>query len=112
MLYYNVAYVDGSGKAIKDFVQPDSAAPNGRVFRTRAGPRGQSSPYVSSRPPAGGGDGITYTLDAEYTHLWPNAGSQNQPLPPPTAGGNELITRNNLLNGQHIDRAWTFFDSR
>ncbi len=106
MLYYNVAYVDGSARAVKDSLRPSVTSPGAKEFGSRAGPLAQSNPYTASRSTAAGGDGQTYTLPGEYTHVAPNGGLANPPLPEVRAA------REKLLQGNHVDRVWTFFDNR
>ena len=100
MLYYNVAFMDGSARAVKDPIQAVAA---GKEFRTRAGVVAQQKPaYVNT--PREGGIGTT-SVGPEYTPLAP--GPQNPPLPI------EVAQRNNVLsNSNHIERGWTFFDRK
>ena len=107
MLYYNVAFVDGSGKAVRDSIQASPTAPAGKEFRSRAGPLGQLDPYIAAD--RGGG---TIQLSPEYTSVFPNAANANPLLPPANSSGQDLADRKKALAGRHIDRVWLYFDKR
>lgn len=98
MLYYNVAYMDGSARAVKDFLRTTHAGPE---FGTRSGPASQRNPYTNN--PRLGGTGPTM-LPGEYTPLAP--GPECGPLP------EHAKSRELMLKTDHIDRGWTFFDGK
>lgn len=98
MLYYHVAYMDGSANRVRDYKAPARTNPAMQEFGTRAGPVGRTARYV--RPSDDQGPGVD--LPGEYTPLDP--GPENPPLPTdPTA-------KAAALNGRHIERGWNFFD--
>jgi prepilin-type N-terminal cleavage/methylation domain-containing protein len=93
MLYYNVGYLDGSGRPAKDFEKYSTAAGHFKdlEFRTRA-------PVV------------VQTGMGKYTVLAkPWSGNKLPGVVP----WEPLSTRNYILNNtNHIERAWDFFDKR
>ncbi len=102
MLYYNVAYMDGSARPSKDHLKT-SAGGGGQEFATRAGPPSQQKPfYVNAAREGGVG---TTRLPPEYTPLRP--GPENEPLPTDRQKREQILASTN-----HIDRGWTFFDRR
>ena len=108
MLYYNVAYIDGSGQGVKDF--PTRSAVSGYTdkmeFHTRAAAPAQHDPFTTS--PTSYSPSLT--LQGWYTGL--NA-AFNAKLPSATGTAAELAKRLQILNTtNHIDRGWTFFDKR
>lgn len=103
MLYYNVAYMDGSARGIKDFSQASSSSGGAKEFGTRAPAPAQQQPQYRN-PPREGGIGTTI-LPPEYTPLWP--GPENPVLP-----SDRIEREDKLKTTAHIERAWTFFDSR
>jgi prepilin-type N-terminal cleavage/methylation domain-containing protein len=95
MLYYNVAYLDGSANPVKDYPAKGRVSPFAIEFKTRApGPVQQQPKYR--------------TFDPIYTPLTPY---NNPPLPPKRGTPAQRTARDQMLNATaHIDRAWTFFD--
>jgi prepilin-type N-terminal cleavage/methylation domain-containing protein len=95
MLYYNVAYLDGSGRPAKDFEKKSSAAGyfTRLEFRTRAPAPAQ-------------------TAMGKYTPLEKPYVTNTLPLVPPPSPQNQ-VTRNNIFNNTtHVERGWDFFDKR
>lgn len=102
-LYYNVAYTDGSGRAVKDNVRKGGVAPFGDEFMTRA-----PGPMQNANAAHG----------KEYTPLLPaTLDGWNPPVP-----ANQQH-REMLINGLQptgtpytaqawIERAWLFFDKQ
>lgn len=108
MLYYNVGYIDGSARPVKDFVQKGSAAPFAEEFRTRAPGPVQSDPYEAgpdSRVPGS----RKVSLAARYTPL--NA-VNDPPLARPKTP-EERIQYDKILNTTDtIERGWIFFSNQ
>jgi prepilin-type N-terminal cleavage/methylation domain-containing protein len=103
MLYYNVAYTDGSGRAVKDFMRKGVVAPFADEFWTRApGPM----------------QGSTAPRDGPYTPLVPHTLSgYNPPVPA------SQQQRDALINGLQpvglpypaqawAERGWLWFDKQ
>lgn len=108
MLYYNVAYLDGSGRAVKD--DQSTSAVGGFTdkleFRTRAAAPAQQDPFQTNPTIAG----PALTLAAKYTGL--NA-AFNSKLPPADRSADERRQRDQILaTTNHIDRGWTFLDTQ
>jgi hypothetical protein len=106
VLYYNVAYIDGSARLMKDIPTKSSVAGfSGKVeFHTRAAAPAQADPFKTSQTIVRG----SMTLAAKYTGL--NA-AFNGKLPPANGTQGERTLRDQILNTtNHIDRGWTFFD--
>jgi prepilin-type N-terminal cleavage/methylation domain-containing protein len=103
MLYYNVAYMDGSASGVKDFLSASPVDPSSKEFGTRAAAPAQQRPNYRN-PPREGGLGET-VLPPEYTPLKP--GPNNAPLP-----DNRTSREHVLRTSDHIERGWTFFDRR
>ncbi len=97
MLFYNVAYMDGSASRVRDF-RRTSPSGSTREFGTRSGPLKQQQPLYRNSDPRG----PSVTLPSEYTPLEP--GPLNPPLP------TDVSKREQALQGNHIERGWTFFD--
>lgn len=91
MLYYNVAYADGSARPVRDTVFKGTVAPFAEEFWTRApGPAQQT--------------GL-----GKYTSLKP----YNNPAIPGTATASDRQKRQQeLLTTNHIERGWSYFDLR
>jgi hypothetical protein len=102
MLYYNVAYMDGSAKGVRDFPKPAPGG-SGREFGTRAAFAAQSKPFYVNEPREGG-MGRT-KVAGEFTPLRP--GPENAPLP-----ADRTEREKTIRTTDHIDRGWTFLDHR
>lgn len=103
MLYYNVAYMDGSASAVKDFLARSPVDAGAKEFATRAAAPAQQKPSYRN-PPREGGLGET-VVASYYTPLKP--GPENAALPTNRAQRDQL-----LRTSDHIERGWTFFDRR
>lgn len=103
MLYYNVAYMDGSASGVKDFLSTSPAVASAKEFGTRAAAPAQQRPNYRNSPREGGlGETV---LQPEYTPLKP--GPDNAPLP------QDRVSREHVLRtSDHIERGWTFFDRK
>ncbi|HQE30276.1 MAG TPA: DUF1559 domain-containing protein [Phycisphaerae bacterium] len=103
MLYYNVAYMDGSASGIKDFLAASPVDPAVKEFGTRAAAPAQQRPKYRN-PPREGGLGETVAAP-EFTPLKP--GPENAALPKDRTDRDKI-----LRTTDHIERGWTFFDRR
>ena len=93
MLYYNVAYLDGSGRPAKDFQKKSSAAGFFTKFEFR------------TRAPA-----PKQTTMGKYSWLDKPFTNNTLPMAPPPSPDKRAF-RNQIINTMnHVERGWDFFD--
>lgn len=103
LLYYNVAYMDGSASGIKDFLSRSPVDPSVKEFGTRAAAPAQQKPKYRNQPREGGvGETV---VDSQFTPLKP--GPENAALPEDRTSRDTILKRSD-----HIERGWSFFDRK
>ena len=109
-LYYNVAYIDGSAKAIRDRLEKGPVAPFANEFRTRAPGPVQSDPYQAG-PDTRVPGSRRVVLGPQYTPL----SSVNDPplrLPKNPTSAERILYDKAINTTATIERGWIFFGTQ